>query len=286
MKFNFLSRITSSLTSLVLANCLLLGAAARANISISPLVVETQVNRGQATGSITVSNLTSEEFRARVYSAPFTYNAEEGFQILDSSPQDLSPYLQFSPRELQIPGTEQRRIRFIARFPPSLPDGEYRAILFTENLKATIQEETDSTGDIIFRTTIVPRIGVAVYVRKGNISHELTLDSARYNPESKTLDLLAINTGKASVILQPEWTLKKDGREINRGRNESITVIAEGSRYIPIDYSADREQTLEPGDYELSGQLGWGVNFSNKIDFSVDFTVPSTPESRIFPSSE
>ncbi|MDJ1177449.1 P pilus assembly protein, chaperone PapD [Roseofilum sp. BLCC_M91] len=286
MKLNFLSRITSSLTSIVLANCLLLGAAARANISISPMVVETQVNRGQATGSITVSNLTSEEFRARIYSAPFTYDPEAGFQVLDSSSQDLSPYLQFSPRELQIPATEQRRIRFIARFPPSLPDGEYRAVLFTENLKATIQEENDTTGDIIFRTTIVPRIGVAVYVRKGNISHELTLDSARYNPESKKLDLLAINTGKASVILQPEWTLKKDGREVKQDSGDPITVIAEGSRYINIDYAADGELTLEPGDYELSGQLGWGVNFSNKINFSVNFTVPSTPESSTFPSSE
>jgi hypothetical protein len=28
-----------------------------------------------------------------VYSAPFTYDAEKGFQLLESSPPDLTPYL-------------------------------------------------------------------------------------------------------------------------------------------------------------------------------------------------
>lgn len=274
MKLRSISRITSSLSSVLLSSCLLLGTAARANIGISPMVVETEVNRGQAQGSITVSNQGAEDFRARIYSAPFTFDEEGGFQVLESSPQDLSPYLQFSPRELQVPGADQRRIRFIARFPPSLPDGEYRAILFTESLSPITQEQTNSTGDVIFRTTIVPRIGVAVYVRKGDISHELTIDSARYNPESKKLDLLVMNTGQASVIIQPEWKLEKAGEEIYSALGDPITAIAEQSRYINVDYSADGELTLEPGEYELSGKLGWGVNYRNTMDFSVNFTVP------------
>ena len=92
MKLASLSRITKSLSSVLLSSCLLFQTAARADISISPMIVETEVQRGQAQGSITVSNLGAEDFRARVYSAPFTYDAEQGFQLLESSPQDLTPY--------------------------------------------------------------------------------------------------------------------------------------------------------------------------------------------------
>lgn len=276
MKVASTSRILSRLSSVLLSSMLLGGTAARADIAISPVVIETEINRGQAQGTITVSNRDAEEFRARVYSLPFTYDKEQGFQLLESSPQDLTPYLQFSPRELQVPGTDQRRIRFIARVPPSLPDGEYRAMLFTENLEATFQEETDANSDVVLRTAIVPRVGVAVYVRKGDISHELSIDSARYNPESKQVQLLVRNTGKASAILQGEWTIKKGEQEIYSGRGIDTTVIAEGERYLNVDYANNGTTTLEPGDYQLSGNLGWGVNRRNKIPFSVTFTVPAT----------
>ncbi len=275
MQVASMSRITSRLSGALLLGSLLFASAAKANIGISPLVIETEINRGQAQGTITVSNSQAKEFRARVYTAPFTYDREQGFQILESHPNDLSPYLQFSPRELQVPGSDQRRIRFVARVPPSLPDGEYRAMLFTENLEAAIQEETDTNSNVRFRTSIVPRIGVAVYVRKGNISPELTAAIARYNPESKGVQLLVSNTGKASAIVKGEWTIKKGEQEIYTGEGVDTTVIAEGERYLNVDYSGNGEVTLEPGEYQLSGNLSWGDNRANKIPFSSTFTVPA-----------
>ena len=269
-----MSRTISRLSSILLTGFLLVGTRARAEISISPLVVETEVERGQAQGTITVSNRDSQEFRARVYSKPFTYNAERGFKLLESSPNDLSPYLQFSPRDLQVPGTDKRKIRFFARLLPSLPDGEYRAMLFTENLEATIEKETDADNDVVISTAIVPRIGVAVYVRKGDISHELNVDRARYNSKSKQVQLLVRNTGKASAIVQGEWTIKKGEQEIYSGRGIDTTVIAEGERYLTVNLNRNHEKTLDPGDYQLSGHLGWGVNRKNEIPFSVNFTVP------------
>jgi P pilus assembly chaperone PapD len=258
------------LSNVLLSSFLLWGIAARADIAISPLVIETEVQRGQAQGTITVRNGDAKEFRARVYSAPFTYDAEQGFKRLESSPQDLTPYLQFSPRELQVPSSAERRIRFVVRFPPSLPDGEYRAMLFTENLEATIQQETDATSGVTLRTAIVPSVGVAVYVRKGKLSHNLSAISARYNPQSNKVQLLVRNTGKASAILQGEWTIKKGEQEIYKGLGMDTTVLAEGERYLDVDYA----KKLEPGQYQLSGTLGWGVNRTNKIPFSLKFTVP------------
>lgn len=261
---------SSRLGGILLSSFLLWGTAAKAQIKISPMVIETEVKRGQAQGTITVSNRDAKEFRARIYSVPFTYDAEQGVKFLESSPQDLTPYLQFSPRELLVPGSDERRIRFVVRVPPSLPDGEYRALLLTENLEVTIQEETDPSTDAVFKTTIIPRIGVAVYVRKGDISHNASVISARYNPQLNRVQLLVQNTGQASAILRGDWRIKKGNQEIYKGLGIDTTVIAQGERYLTVDYP----NPLEPGEYQLSGDLGWGVNRNNKIPFSVQFTVP------------
>ena len=275
MKISCKKLILYPLSSIVFSTFLLSENTAKADITISPLVIETAAKQGQAQGNITVTNGDTKSFRSRVYTEPFTYDLETGFKLLDSSPFDLTPYLQFSPRELEVPGTDNRRIRFIARFPPSLPDGEYRTMLFTENLEATFQEEQNSSKGAIFRTAIVPRIGVAVYVRKGNISHNLTAVNARFDSKSQQLQLLVKNSGKASVITQGEWTIKKENKQIYNGRGIDTTVIAEGERYLTVDYSnAAKKIQLEPGEYQLSGNLGWGVNQTNKIPFSVKFIVP------------
>ena len=275
MKISCKKLILYPLSSIVFSTFLLSENTAKADITISPLVIETAAKQGQAQGNITVTNGDTKSFRSRVYTEPFTYDLETGFKLLDSSPFDLTPYLQFSPRELEVPGTDNRRIRFVARFPPSLPDGEYRTMLFTENLEATFQEEQNSSKGAIFRTAIVPRIGVAVYVRKGNISHNLTAVNARFDSKSQQLQLLVKNSGKASVITQGEWTIKKENKQIYNGRGIDTTVIAEGERYLTVDYSnAAKKIQLEPGEYQLSGNLGWGVNQTNKIPFSVKFIVP------------
>ena len=275
MKSSCKKLILYPLSSIVFSTFLLSENTAKADITISPLVIETAAKQGQAQGNITVTNGDTKSFRSRVYTEPFTYDLETGFKLLDSSPFDLTPYLQFSPRELEVPGTDNRRIRFIARFPPSLPDGEYRTMLFTENLEATFQEEQNSSKGAIFRTAIVPRIGVAVYVRKGNISHNLTAVNARFDSKSQQLQLLVKNSGKASVITQGEWTIKKENKQIYNGRGIDTTVIAEGERYLTVDYSnAAKKIKLEPGEYQLSGNLEWGVNQTNKIPFSVKFIVP------------
>ncbi|NJL63415.1 MAG: hypothetical protein HC903_18280, partial [Methylacidiphilales bacterium] len=123
MNITSLLKLSLPLATVFLSSFCQPGNSALANIAISPMILETQAQRGQAKGIFTVSNLDEKAFRARVYTSPFTYDKEKGFQALTSSANDLAPYLQFSPRELQVEGSTQRSIRFITRFPPNLPDG-------------------------------------------------------------------------------------------------------------------------------------------------------------------
>ncbi|BAY82345.1 hypothetical protein NIES267_18240 [Calothrix parasitica NIES-267] len=273
MNFASIRKFSLPVASALLSSFLLSGIA-KANISISPMVVETEVKRGQAQGRITVSNTDAEDFRARVYTSPFTYDKETGFKTLSESPKDLTPYLQFSPRELQVGGSRKRNIRFIVRFPPSLPDGEYRTMIFTENLQKGTITETDSKTNVTLQTNIIPRIGVALYVRKGDVSPDLSFPSVRVNPKTNQIQLLVNNKGKASAIVAGDWKLKKGKEVIQKGNISDTTVLAEGERYVVAKSLSKNQSKLAPGEYQLTGELGWGVNKKNRVPFTVNVTIP------------
>ncbi|MEA5573899.1 hypothetical protein [Calothrix sp. UHCC 0171] len=272
MKITSFLKFSLPLATIFLSNFLPLGNSAKADIAISPMIIETQAKRGQAKGILTVSNLNEKAFRARVYTSPFTYDKEQGFQTLKSSPNDLAPYLQFSPRELQVDGSTQRSIRFITRFPPSLPDGEYRTMIFTENLQATTVTETDNKKGVTVNTAIIPRIGVAVYVRKGNVSPNLAVSSARFNPQASKLQLLVTNKGKASAIASGNWKLKRGNQTVQTGNIGDTTIIAEGDRYLSLTPPKSNQSQLLPGDYELSGELTWGDK-KNTVPFKMTVNI-------------
>jgi hypothetical protein len=273
MNINSFLKFSLPLATVFLSNFLQPGNYALADIAISPMIIETQATRGQAKGIFTVSNLDEKAFRARVYTSPFTYDKETGFQSLKSSPFDLAPYLQFSPRELQVEGSTQRSIRFITRFPPSLPDGEYRTMIFTENLQATTVTESDNKKGVTVNTAIIPRIGVAVYVRKGNVFPKLVTTSAQFNPQTSKLQLLVSNKGKASAITSGEWKLKRGNQVVQTGNIGDTTVIAESDRYLSLIPAKSNQAQLSPGDYELSGELTWGEK-KNTVPFKVIVNIP------------
>ena len=274
MNFASIRKFSLPVASVLLSSFLLSGIA-KANISISPMVVETEAKRGQAQGRITVSNRDSQDFRARVYTSPFTYDKETGFKTLSESPKDLTPYLQFSPRELQVGASRKRNIRFIVRFPPNLPDGEYRTMIFTENLQKGTITETNSETNVTLQTNIIPRIGVALYVRKGDVSPNLNFTSARVNPKTNQLQLLVNNKGKASAIVAGDWKLKKGKEVIQKGNISDTTVLAEEERYLSAKSLSKNQSKLAPGEYQLTGELGWGLNKKNRIPFSLNVTIPA-----------
>lgn len=259
---------TLFLGSLTLAAACLNILPVQAQVSISPLVVEVQAKRGQGQGLITVGNSSNEAFRARVYAEAFTYNRETGFEVLTSSPNDLRPYLQFSPTELVVPPGVERRVRFIVRFPPSQPEGEYRAIVFTQNLKEI--SSSDGSGNKI---GITARIGVAIYTRIGDIKSNFSVASTSFNAQKKQLQLLVRNTGKASASPTVYWTLKQGETKVKTGKVEPAWIIAESDRNLTLFSGA-----LAPGKYQIAGKLQWGAsNRPNTLPFNLNLEIPALP---------
>ncbi|MEQ8462978.1 P pilus assembly protein, chaperone PapD [Coleofasciculus sp. E1-EBD-02] len=253
--------------SWVLSATLLFGGSAQAQLGAAPLVVEVEANRGQAQTMINVINTTDTPLRARIYTEPFTYERDSGFQTLSSSPNYLGSYLQFSPQELTVPPGVSRRVRMRALLAPSLPDGEYRAVVFTE----TLNEDWNGSGK---KLGITARVGTTVYVRKGDISPNLTVNSASFNLKENQLQLLVQNTGDASVRSSVNWELKQGETVIKSGELPASTIIAQSDRNLILNNFQAGTSSLSPGNYQLIGELTWGEDNSNKVPFSVNLTIP------------
>ncbi|WP_427158458.1 P pilus assembly protein, chaperone PapD [Aliinostoc sp. HNIBRCY26] len=248
------------------------GGTAQAQVQISPMVIQAEANQRPAEGVIYVKNMTNEPFRARVYVQPFTYDRDAGFQSLQSSPTDLSPYLQFSPGELTILPGATRRIRLISQLPPNLPDGEYRVVIFTENLKEI--NSTDINGNAI---SIRGKVGSTFYVRKGNVSPRLTVDSAQLNTTAKKIQLLVKNTGTASALPTANWTLKREGKIIRSGQIPPTAIVAQSDRNFLINLVAPDQPEITPGEYELTGELVWSEKSqSQTVPFNLNLAIPQT----------
>jgi P pilus assembly chaperone PapD len=260
-----------ALTAWIFFAALFGATKAVAQVSISPLVIEVEAKRGQAQGVINVGNNTNEPFRARVYAEPFTYSRDAGFQTLPKGePTDLTPYLQFSPRELNVPPGVERRIRFIIRLPPSFPVGEYRAVVFTENLKEVINESGNSVG-------LSTRIGATIYVRQGDLSPTLAVENASWNPQQQQIQMLVKNTGGASVRPQVNWTLKRGEMVVKSGKLDPTGIVAKSERNFLLGYPGKDQSPITHGDYQLSGELMWSEGSNQRRQsFSINLKIPAT----------
>jgi P pilus assembly chaperone PapD len=238
---------------------------AQAQVGISPMVIELQESGGQAQAVINVVNNTDREFRARVYALPFTYTQDRGFEVTAENPNSLVPYLRFSPRELSVPAGVTRRVRLNVQLPANLPSGEYRTVIFTENLDR--RQQTNQNGAI---TTITTRIGVTLFVRRGNGQPQIDLVTAQWHPAKQKIILTMHNAGAASAYPIATWKLTLAGQTLHSGQSSPTGIVPASSRTIDLTLPK-----LSAGTYRLSGDLAWGQG-EQRISrpFSTDVVVP------------
>ncbi len=167
-----------------------------------------------------------------------------------------------------MPGETTRRVRFVAQLPPGLETGEYRAVLFTENLVETVTQEG---LNVLLKT----RIGATIYIRNGDISSALSLTNANFNAESNQLELLVGNTGEASVRPEVIWRISRADEELANGKSDPTSIVAGTDRYIPLGIPGEELPELSPGDYVLNGELRWEEHDETlSLPFEVALSVP------------
>ncbi|MEO0768956.1 MAG: P pilus assembly protein, chaperone PapD [Cyanobacteria bacterium J06649_4] len=248
----------------------LISKPAYAQVSLYPLVLEETTERGRANTFINVSNSSDQPFRARITAEPFTYTQEQGFQTLPlNSEGDLTPYLFFSPNELVVPANSERRIRMIAQFPPSAPEGEYRAVILTEPLQARTPEDNH------LQVNIITRVAATLYVRNGDLSPEIAVESANWDRETQQVQMVVNNTGEASLRPTANWTLRQADTIVATGQSAPTAIMPNDKRNFLLTYSEQTAAPIAPGTYELSGEFVWGDNQDPQAQaFEVEVYIP------------
>ncbi|BBC23739.1 hypothetical protein [Pseudanabaena sp. ABRG5-3] len=265
----YIKQSISVITSIGICGLLLSQKPAAAQVNVSPLVIITQAKQGTATGFITLVNTGNAVVKMKLYANPFTYSSK-GFQVVESSPNDLSPYLIFSPTEVVLEPKQTRRVRLLARLLPSMKLGEYRSVIFAEPVKPP--DNLNKKGGLSINT----RVGVVVYVRQGETRESLIAKEISYDPETKQLYLSVHNEGNVTIRTQGKWELKQEGKQSLEGQISTTTIIAEGMRNIPLTLSKDqKKETIPSGKYQLTGELSWGDPLNpTQVPFNFPVTIP------------
>ncbi len=250
-----------------------------AQVGLSPLILQESAQRGQSSGFINLINGGSEEQRVRLYAEPFTYAPEGGLVTIEPEAAEvedaanLVPYLQFAPRELVLAPGQRRRVRYVVRFAPDLPEAEYRAVLFAEPLQATASGQ-QGVG-------IITRVGATLYVQNGDAAAALDVASASWNLEKQQLQLQVQNDGGAMARPVGQWQLSRSGAEVAAGEVQSMTVLAGNERFIPL--SLEGLDPFQPGPYQLTGTLAWQ---GQQQPFAVEVEIPVRSGSKDLASTD
>jgi P pilus assembly chaperone PapD len=237
-----------------------------AQVNISPMLITTETKQGTASGFITLINIGDEPATMNLTAHPFTYDLN-GFKALESSPNDLSPYLIFSPTEVLLAPKQTRRVRLLTRLLPSMKPGEYRAVIFVEPPR----QKAPTRG-----MSVSTQIGVTVYVRHGEIKEGLVPEKFDYDATKKELYLVVKNTGNVTLRPAVTWELTPQSGDKLEGSLSAITIIAEGSRNINISPQKDKvKQPIPSGKYQLTGKLSWGdPSNPSEVPFDLPVTIP------------
>jgi P pilus assembly chaperone PapD len=259
--------ILSCIFTITFSSVIFWQSKAQANLSLAPIYLQIEAKKTQTSGFLTVGNTSDKPLRVRISATAFTYDEEGKFQALESQGEkDLMNYLRFSPKEMTIPPQSKRNVRLTTILPPSFPDGEYRVAIFAESL------QENSNSDSQYKVNLTTRIGSAIYIRKGDIQPNLKVEKALFNSQKKELRLTVINNGKATARTKINWQLNQNNQKVIDGVGFS-SYLPDKTVNTLLSPNEEKELTLKPGIYQLTGELVWVDGNEKKQNFTVNFEV-------------
>ena len=220
-----------------------------ASFQISPTRFEFSLNK-RFTNFFTLTNLSESSLRVRVYARFIEVSENNKLVEKVGHPHDLSRWMVFNPRQLTIRAKQKRTIRFSVRSPRDLEDGEYRGVIFFEQLPTrTVSDPTDlSKKTLQLKLTLKTRVGVTLYGMKGEPKTDLAFEHIRVSAGAKGVRISNSIENKGNVHV----SLKLNAHLVSEagGKTElpdSTIVIQRGDKR-KWDIQAAR---LSPGQYRL-----------------------------------
>jgi P pilus assembly chaperone PapD len=267
-----IAKLVKSLAAAASIQLLTALPATAQNFTLSPMVTIAATKGGQSRGSINVTNNAQEPVRMRVYVESFAYDQQKGFVFTAKDNRSAVPYLNFSPRELVIPPGVTRNIRVAVTLPPSLPNQEYRAAVFVEELKVKDILRSTTSPASNQKVSLSLRIASVFFFSKGSDGiANIQARIAMWNMTDKKVAVVLENTGKQTARPEISWRIEKNGQAVAKDVVNGVIIQAENSREVVLQTNG-KSPNLSRGEYKIVGNI---VNNGQKpIAFSLPLIIP------------
>jgi P pilus assembly chaperone PapD len=279
---NAIKVITSSLIWLVVFG---VSSAKALEVNVTPPRIDLNITRQTRSNSIKITNFSDKPAEMKAYVRNWIMDEKNQLQDSPSNEQSLDQWIVFTPSRFTIPPRGTQTIRFAIRPKVKLNPGEYRAVIYLEEIP------TNNQNSEIIET--LGRLGVVVYGNAGEIKRVGTVNSvtvdAKRNAIKAVFDIS--NKGNAHIRMGGQYAIwradnypgAKATQPINGAGNPKAklpaNVVQAGTIELPPVLPNNRRQLvlpligkLPPGNYVLD----INANLSEMaVDTGIPFTVPS-----------
>ena len=201
-------------------------SAFAASFGVSPTRFEFSLAK-RFTNFFTITNNSEQTMRVRVYPKFIEIGAEGKVIEKVGHPHDLSRWMVFNPRLVTVRPGRKRTVRFSVRPPKGLAEGEYRAVVFFEELPGKVASPFRETaqGALALQLRLLTRLGVSLY---GMVGEKRTKISLGKEPKVVSGKLLTVmtpieNKGNFRARLKFQATLYDEGG--NKIHEKENTII-------------------------------------------------------------
>lgn len=262
--------------------------ASAIDVGVSPPRVELDLNsKSTRSNSITITNLSDKPAEMRAYVRNWTIDENNQLRDIASDEKSLDQWIIFTPSRFTIPPGKTQTLRFAVRPKVKPAPGEYRAVIYLEEVASDNQENFN--GSI----NTVGRIGVVIYAHEGEIKRAGTVNSVTVDTKSNLVKAVfdVSNQGNANIRVDGQYAIwraanfpgSKATQPIVGATNPATklpaNVVQAGAITLSPVLPNHRRQLvlpltkkLPPGNYVLD----INANLSGApIDTGIPFTVPA-----------
>ena len=258
-----------------------------AAIKVSPGYVELDANKSNKdyiTGSFSIAGGKDETVRFKIYPVFFEHDTKGRFVELEDKGQknSLMGKIKFYPTEFTCQNGLDQKVRFTVTDLKSLPAGESRLVLFLEDVNtkeiAIKRANGTSGGRIIVKT----RVGVPIYVDKGNYIKRGTLDAVAFKQVGDDLscEYKVSSTGNSKIRYNGYGYLSKGDNLIKKFEINGSTV--ESGKFLERIQRLDIDKGLlkEGEEYSVKFVLTYKDENSKEKILKKEFTFIPNKEAK------
>lgn len=256
------------------------------DVGVSPSRIELDIKAKQArSNSIQITNLSNKPAEMKAYVRNWIMDEKNELEDAPSSEQSLDQWIVFTPSRFTIPPRSTQTIRFAIRPKVKPAPGEYRAVIYLEEVGA---DNPDSQA-----ISTLGRVGVVVYGYTGEVKRVGTVNSVSVDTKSNVIKALfdVSNKGNAHIRMNGQYAIWPAANYPGAKATQPIAgvgnpktklpanIVQAGNLELPPILPDNRRQLLlpltrqlPPGNYvlDINGNLS-----GMAVDTGIPFTVPA-----------